>query len=332
MTQPAISTLREGDGIRGTLLISDQSLARTRHDKPYLRCTLADRTGSLPARMWDIDEAAWKALARARVAEVEGAVESYQDTLQIVLRSIRPGRPDPDLMRRLLPASARDPDEMLAEVERILGTLEHPFMRALARAYLDDQKLMERFCRCPAASKLHHAHLGGLLEHVLTLLQLADAICPVYPRVSRDIVLIGLLAHDMGKTVELSWETGFEYTERGQLVGHVVDGAHILRLKMREAAKTVSIPPGLADVLEHIVLSHHGLPEFGAVKVPATPEAILVSMIDNLDAKTTMALAAARGEGIDPDQAFTEKVWALGTRLHTRDPLGANGGEGLFGR
>lgn len=332
MTQPAINELREGDKFRGLLLISDQSVARTRQDKPYLRCTLADRSGSLLARMWDLDEGVWKSIARAKVAEVEGVVESYQDSLQIVLRSIRAGRPTPELMRRLLPASVRDPGEMLAEVERILGTLEHPFMRAVARAYLDDRDLMDRFQRCPAASKLHHAWLGGLLEHVLTLLRLADAICPIYPRVSRDVVLVGLLAHDMGKTVELSFETGFEYTERGQLVGHVVDGAHILRRKLREAAKAVPMPPGIADVLEHVVLSHHGLPEFGAVKLPATPEAILVSMIDNLDAKTAMALAAARGEGTDPEQAFTEKVWALGTRLHTRDPLGGGVEEGLFGR
>jgi 3'-5' exoribonuclease len=172
---------------------------------------------------------------------------------------------------------------------------------------------------------MHHAYIGGLLEHTLALLNLADRICPLYPRVNRDIVLMGLFLHDIGKTRELEFDRAFSYTDRGELVGHIVDGVLILRDKihalMRE--KGVRLPSGAVMVLEHIILSHHGVPEFGAAKIPSTPEAIMVSMLDNLDAKTTMALAAARPDNLAPDLGgnFTEKQWALSTKLYRPDPL-----------
>jgi 3'-5' exoribonuclease len=185
---------------------------------------------------------------------------------------------------------------------------------------------MEEFLKAPAAKSMHHAYLGGLLEHTLTLMKLADLVCPIYPKISRDLVLMGLFLHDLGKTRELVYDRAFSYSDRGELIGHIVEGALMLQEKvhvlMREHG--VRLPNGTLTVLQHIILSHHGVPEYGAAKIPATPEAILVSMLDNLDAKTTMSLAAARPDRVasfDAGGNFTEKQWALDTKLFKPDVL-----------
>jgi len=185
---------------------------------------------------------------------------------------------------------------------------------------------MDAFKQAPAAKSMHHAYLGGLLEHTLNLLKLADLICPLYPKINRDLVMMGLFLHDLGKTRELVYDRAFAYSDRGELIGHIVDGAIMLHDKAQKVMTNAGLrlPHGLLTVLQHIILSHHGQLEFGAAKVPATPEAILVSQLDNLDAKTTMALAAARPDNppaFDVGGNFTEKQWALDTKLYRPDPL-----------
>ncbi len=189
---------------------------------------------------------------------------------------------------------------------------------------------MAGFRRAPAAISLHHAFIGGLLEHTLQLLKLADVMLPLYPALNRDIVLMGLFLHDLGKTAELKWEKGFDYTADGNLIGHVVRGAIWLQVKAAIAAKQSGhrLPSDALRVLQHIILSHHGEPEYGAAKLPSTPEAIFIAILDNLDAKTHMALTNARpdqGPAVGSQGDFTDKLWALGTRLYRPDPLA--GGE-----
>ena len=215
---------------------------------------------------------------------------------------------------------------MFGEVSTIVRSLTHPAMRALGEAYLQDAKLMSAFKQAPAAQTLHHAFLGGLLEHTLGLLRLAEAMLPSYPQLNRDLVLMGLFIHDLGKCAELKWIDGFAYTDDGQLVGHIVRGAMWLERKAEVCAKSGhELPREALMVLEHIVLSHHGKPEFGAARLPATPEALFVSMLDNLEAKMHMALTATRGAEVPDEQLnghFTERVWALdNVRLYRPDPL-----------
>ena len=225
----------------------------------------------------------------------------------------------------LMPVAARPVAEMWSELVAMLDTLQHPAMKALAKAYLSDDMLVDQLKRCPAAKSMHHAYIGGLLEHTLSLLKLADRVCPLYPQINRDIVLMGLFLHDLGKTRELAYDSAFSYTDRGELIGHIVEGSIMLhdkaQLLMREHG--VRLPAGALMVLQHIILSHHGVPEFGAAKIPSTPEAILVSLLDNVDAKTTMALAATRAERAASDLGgnFTQKQWALDTKLYRPDPL-----------
>jgi len=321
-----IAELAGSERFNGLFAISNAQLGRTRQDKPYLKVIVGDRTGELPARMWSIDEQTFRALPTDGFALIEGETQPYQGELQLIIHSIQPAEPSADEMRDLLPCAARPPEDMFAEVVALLGTLVHPAMQALAKAYLDDKFLMDAFKQAPAAKSMHHAYLGGLLEHTLNLMKLADLICPLYPKLSRDLVVMGLFLHDLGKTRELVYDRTFAYSDRGELIGHIVEGALMLQDKVQSVMREqgIRLPSGALTVLQHIILSHHGVPEYGAAKIPATPEAILVSQLDNLDAKTTMSLAIAR-----PDRAsafesggnFTEKQWALDTKLFRPDVL-----------
>jgi len=321
-----ISDLQPTERVEGVFTIANAQLGRTRQDKPYLRCLLRDRTGELAARMWSIDEATFNRLPTDGFVWVEGETQPYQGQLQLIVHSIAPHEPSVEEMAELLPSSARPPEEMFAELTNLLGTLEHPAIRALAEVYLADEHLMEAFKRAPAAKQMHHAYLGGLLEHTLNLVRLADAVCPLYPKISRDLVVMGLFLHDLGKTRELVYDGPFSYSDRGELVGHIVEGAIMLHDKAQQLMRDRGqrLPAGALTVLQHIILSHHGIPEYGAAKIPSTPEAILVSILDNLDAKTTIALEASRPDrahAFDLGGNFTERQWALDTKLYRPDPL-----------
>ena len=330
-----IKNLQPGDRIDGVYCVTDCALGKARNDSLYLRCQVGDRTGFVNARKWDMDEAHFRDLPTSGIVRVTGEAETYNNKTQVLIRSIEPHDATQEELADLIPTSARDIDEMFADLRGLIDTgVRHPFMRALADAYFADDRLMAAFKRSPAANSLHHAYIGGLLEHTLTLVRLATLVCPVYPKVNAEIVVLGLLIHDLGKTVELTAGVGFPYTDRGQLVGHIVDGAIILRKKVQEAfaASKIKPPVGLVTVLEHVVLSHHGKPEFGAAKIPATPEALLVSMLDNLDAKMFMALTATRPDdaGVMNDAVFTDRLWALdNVKFYRPDPLasGDNGSD-----
>lgn len=332
-TRQFINAFGPAQRVSGTFAISNAQLGKTKQDKPFLKCLISDRSGVLPARMWSIDQATFKRLPTDGFVYIEAETQPYQGELQLIIQNIDPVEPSVEELADLMPMTSRNIDEMYAEVVRLLSTLEHPAARALAQVYLDDQMLMDAFKRCPAAKAMHHAYLGGLLEHTLTLLQLADRVCPLYPKIRRDVVMLGLFLHDLAKTRELVYDRTFSYTDRGELIGHIVDGAIMLHDKAQEVMRKhgLRLPRNLLTVMQHIIISHHGVPEFGAAKLPSTPEAIMVNLLDNLDAKTVMALAAARPDAAFTDAGdqlgtslngnFTEKNWGLETKLFRPDPL-----------
>jgi 3'-5' exoribonuclease len=312
--------------VDGVYSLVNPQIGTTRAGKPYLKCLLRDATGEAAARQWTFDETAFPDLEQAGFVWIAGHTQVYNGQVQIILEQIKPVEVSEEEIAALLPTTTKDISQMFEELTAILGTLEHPAIKALAATYLGDEQLMERFRRAPAATSLHHAWIGGLLEHTLQLLKLADVMLPLYPQLNRDIVLMGLFLHDLGKTAELTWDKGFDYTTDGQLIGHIVRGAIWLQIKAVTAARESGekLPADALRVLQHIIISHHGVPEFGAAKVPSTPEAIFISQLDNLDAKTSMALTNTRPEGIPQIESvsdFTDKLWALGTRLYKHDPL-----------
>ena len=328
--RPYIRDLQANQFAEGVFAIQNAQLGMTKNGKPFLKCLLADKTGRTPARMWSITEEHFATLPTDGFVWAAGQTQPYQGEMQIIVQDIRAHEPTDRELAELLPSTEKDIDQMFSEVLKLLQSLEHPAIRCLADRYLEDGDLMGKFCHAPAAMALHHAYLGGLLEHTLGLMQAAEALLPLYPKLSRDIVLMGLFLHDLGKCEELTWLKGFGYSQDGQLVGHIGRGAIMLHTKalacedeeLGEAAEKV--PAAILQVLTHIIFSHHGVPEFGALKTPATPEAIFVSNLDNLDAKMNMSLAEARPDGqkaaADLGGDFTEKIWALGTKLYKPDP------------
>jgi 3'-5' exoribonuclease len=325
-TRVFIADMAPNERFEGAFSIGNAQLAMTKNGDPYLACLLGDRTGTVPARRWKMAPEDFRKLPTDGFVFAEGRTQPFKGELQLIVEHIEPINPTDDQLMELLPSSDRSIDEMFAELKALLDTLEHPAMKALVEEYLDDEMLMDRFRQAPAAKMLHHAYLGGLLEHTLQLLNIANVVCPLYPKINRDVVMVGLFLHDLGKTRELSWSGVFEYTDRGELVGHIVEGAIMLHDKSQQVIrnKGIRLPKHALTVLQHIVLSHHGKPEFGAARLPATPEAILVSMIDDLDAKTTIALGAARPDrasAMDLGGNFTQKNWALGSKLFRPDPL-----------
>ncbi|MHC4274485.1 MAG: 3'-5' exoribonuclease YhaM family protein, partial [Planctomycetota bacterium] len=311
--------------VEGIYSIINPQIGTTRGGKPFLKCLLRDATGEVVTRQWSFDESTFPELSVAGFVWAAGHTQVYNGQVQFIVEQIKPVEVDDDELAALVPSTSGNIEEMFQEAHSILGTLQHPAMKALADAYLGDEELMTGFRRCPAATSLHHAYIGGLLEHTLQLLKLADVMLPLYPGLNRDFVLMGLFLHDLGKTVELSWDKGFDYTTEGSLIGHTVRGVIWLQVKAVAAAKQsgARLPADALRVLQHIILSHHGELEHGAPKLPSTPEAIFVSMLDDLDAKTTMGLANADRDHPAAAQAadFTDKVWALGTRIYRRDPL-----------
>lgn len=318
--------------IDGTYAIQNCQLGQTRTGKPFLKCLLQDSTGRAPGRMWNATEELFSQLPTNGFVWIEGQTQPYQGEMQVIIQKIAAINPTPEDLAMLLPTTQRDVEEMFSQLYMLVMSLEHPAIKALADTYMADTDLMDKFRVAPAAMTLHHAYLGGLLEHTLSLMQLADGMLEHYPQLNRDIILMGLFLHDLGKTSELTWSTGFGYTDEGQLVGHIGRGLTMLHDRIRQCeAEGTKIPGAIVMVLEHIILSHHGKPEFGALKIPSTPEAIFISHLDDLDAKMQMAISTSRsddakgdGDDSDPNTAsggnFTEKIWALDTRLYRPDP------------
>lgn len=323
-----INELDASQFVDGAYAIQNCQLGQTKAGKPFIKCLLADKTGRTPGRMWNANQELFDSLPTDGFVWIAGQTQPYQGEMQIIIQDIRPYEPTDKELAELLPATEHDVDQMFAEVLRILQSIENPHLQALGNAYLSDGELMGLFCQAPAATSLHHAYLGGLLEHTLSLLRVAESTLPHYPQINRDVVRMGLFLHDLGKCIELNWKTGFSYSDDGQLVGHIARGVILLDRKAEEVRHDDEgpgpVPEPVLRVLHHIILSHHGRPEYGAAKLPSTPEAIFISHLDDLDAKMNLCLAATRSDAAmkknELGGPFTEKLWALDTRLYRPDP------------
>lgn len=318
-----IAEMTAGTRVDGAYSLVNPQVAPKRDGSPYFKCLVRDATGEIPGRLWTIDETRAEEITRTGYAWISGCTETYKDQIQLKIEDISAHEPDDRDLAVLLPHTKHDVEEMYQATAAIIRSVDSPLMRALADAYLDDDALMKRFRQAPAAMNLHHAFIGGLLEHTLQLLKIVETTLPMYPELNRDLVVMGIFLHDMGKGYELQWDRGFDYTLTGNLIGHIVFGVQLLGAKIRVAETSCGerFPLAVRHCLEHIILSHHGKKEFGAPVLPSTPEAVFVAQVDNLDAKTTMALSAADREHLKPGQTFSERIWALETKIYRPDPL-----------
>ncbi len=248
----------------------------------YLALVLADKTGTMEARMWEEFADAITNCNEGCYVKAQGQISKYQGKFQITIQKMRHAAVSEVEAADYVPTTKFDVEEMWAELRGYVSAFENEDLRRLVFAFLDDAEIGPAFRDAPAAKRLHHAWLGGLLEHVLTLVRVCRGTAPFYPEVEPDLLLTGAILHDIGKVKELSWRTTFGYTLEGQLIGHISIAQGMLREKI---ADLPGFPERLRVLVEHMILSHHGRYEFGSPKLPMTPEAVLLSALDDLEAK-----------------------------------------------
>jgi 3'-5' exoribonuclease len=281
MKSPYVSELQPNQVVTAIFLVQSKDIRQKRTGEPCLSLVLSDRTGEIEARMWDNVAEVMDTFERDSFLKIRGLVQVHQNRLQLTLHRAQ-RLPESDIdFADYFPASERNPDEMFAQLLGLVHGMENEQIRALLTAIFADEDIARRYKLAPAAKNIHHAYLGGLLEHVLSLCALAKLTGAHY-NVDTDLLLAGVMLHDIGKIHELTYDRSFGYSSDGQLLGHIVIGLRIIGDKVREVP---GFPPKLRTLLEHLVVSHHGELEFGSPKVPLFPEAMLLHHLDNLDSK-----------------------------------------------
>ncbi len=272
--------------MRASFLATETTVRNDSRGVPYLSLKLVDRTGSVDARMWGkLPEEFLNETPAQAYVEVEGHTHEYRGTLQIKLDRLRLLRPEDVSEEDYLPTTELDRRALAAELEHAGQELQNEHLRDLFETMVSDEEFWNAFCEAPAAKSMHHARVGGLLEHAVNCLRIARELADLYP-VDRDLLIFGSIFHDVGKVHELSWDKGaFAYTTEGRLLGHVVLGE---RLVSSYIATLPGFPEDLRLRLSHVLISHQGETEYGSPERPKTIEALLVHLIDNLDARTAM--------------------------------------------
>jgi 3'-5' exoribonuclease len=281
MKSPFVNQLEAGQSISGSFVVHSKEIRQKKTGDLYLSLLLGDRTGELDAKMWDNVAEVIESFERDDFVKVKGLVQVYHNKPQLTIHKIRRMEESEVEFVDYFPSSRRDAGEMWLELRGVVASISNPQLRALLDAMLDDEEIARRYRLAPAAKQIHHAFLGGLIEHVLSLCALARMIAPHY-HADLDLLLTGVVLHDIGKIYELNYERGFSYSPDGQLIGHINIAMRMLAEKLHGLP---GFPPNLRTLVEHMVLSHHGHLEFGSPKLPQFPEALLLHYLDDLDSK-----------------------------------------------
>lgn len=323
-----VDQLTAGDFLEDQVfLIAQKDLRTTSNGSLYIHVVVADKTGQLLGRIWQANEKMYEQMPEGGFLRFKGRVENYKGSLQFIVDGMRPCDPKSVDLSEFMPATEEDVDAMFERVKEILRQVKNPALLQLIKQFIADEPLMANFRKAPAAITMHHAFLGGLLEHTRNVLEIAQLVLPRYPEVSADLVLTALFLHDIAKTSELTYETNFTYTDSGQLIGHIVTSCMWIEDKARavEAETGEPFPADVKQALQHIVLAHHGQYDYGSPKLPMMPEAIAVHHIDNLDAKLQLFMHKINSDA-DPASHWTEYVRGLDTKLYKKDVMGIRGG------
>lgn len=303
MPRRLISELPAQTQVDQTFLATHKQLRPNRNGQLYLQVELADKSGIITGRLWNASDDDFGAFDDGDYVRVEGHTQLYSGALQIIISAIERADPRTIDESEFLVLSKNELVRLEAELATLLGTIRSTPLKALADEIIADQPLMAAFKRTPAGVKHHHAYAGGLLDHVVNLMRLADRVAPLYPALDRDLLLIGVLVHDIGKVRELESLQGFSYTDEGQLLGHVLLGLEIVDAKIRsiEARDGKPFAPETAVRVKHMIASHHGQYEFGSPKLPMTLEAVALHHLDHLDAKMAGTIQLLQNEATAED-------------------------------
>jgi 3'-5' exoribonuclease len=281
------SELTHQESVDQVFVANDKQLRPNRSGNLYLQVDLSDRSGSIAARVWNANETLYKSFDNGDYVRVEGTAQLYHGAMQIIATKLRKVDPDEVDEADFAPLPAVAIDKLMLRLGEMLRGMSDPALQTLAECFLMDEALMAKFTMAPAGTKNHHAYHGGLLEHVVNVMEVVSAVSPYYPQINRDLLLMGAFLHDLGKTEELGYDRGLSYTDEGQLIGHLIMAVAMLDKKLAEAEKLSgeSVPVETVLRLKHMIVSHHGEYAFGSPKLPMTLEAMALCCLDNLDAK-----------------------------------------------
>ena len=287
MSRRYVNQLGHQEAVDQVFVVADKQLRPNRNGNLYLQMELSDRSGKIGARMWNASESVYKAFENGDYVRVEGTTQLFQGAVQLIATRLTKALLSEVNADDFAPLRAVDVDKLALRLREILRGLTEPTLQTLAECFLLDEAFMDKVTRAPAGIKNHHAYQGGLLEHIVNLMEVILRIGPCYPQIDRNLLLVGAFLHDLGKIDELRYERELAYSDEGQLIGHVVMAVRMLEAKIAEAEKLSGepLPPETVLRLKHMIVSHHGEYGYGSPKLPMTLEAVALYCLDNLDAK-----------------------------------------------
>jgi 3'-5' exoribonuclease len=301
----------ENKVITSSFVVVSKQVKPKKTGEPYLALTLGDRTGQIEAKMWDNVEEVLDAFDQDDFLKIKGLLNKYKNRFQLTVHKLRRLQESEIDFSDYLPKTTKDIGELWQTLAGFVATFQNPFLKSLVEAFMSDPEIAEAYRNAPAAKTLHHAYIGGLLDHVVSLFRSCDLLCPNYPQINRDLLLTGAFLHDIGKIHELSYNRSFTYSTRGQLLGHMVIELEMLHAKI---AGIPGFPDELKTLIEHLLISHHGQYEFGSPKLPMFPEALMLHYLDDLDSKMEAMRAHFEREAAS-DSAWTSYNASLGRPL-----------------
>ena len=305
-----VKDLTSEQSITAFFLVHEKEIRNTAAGKAYLRMELGDRSGTIEARMWDQFETLAKDVARDDFIKVQGRIEIYRNRPQLALQQFRVAKPEEIELSDFLAHTPYDVEVLYKELLEFAGGIKNPWLKKLVTEIIADAKIVPRLKRAPAAKVMHHAYIGGLLEHVVGLCGLAKLTAKHYPELNEDLLMTAAMLHDVGKLDELCYERAVTYTVEGQLLGHIVMEVETVSRAMDAIS---GFPRELKTVVQHMLISHHGQYEFGSPKLPMIREAMVFHYLDDMDSKMAAVRAAmAGGSGEEEWSAYSA---ALGRRF-----------------
>ncbi|MGA8143983.1 MAG: HD domain-containing protein [Candidatus Acidiferrales bacterium] len=296
-----VSGLQDGQAVTSLFLVREKEIRTSpRTGSSWLQLELADRTGTISAKMWDNFAAISGTFDRDDVVQIRGRVKLYNGQKELTLEAVIPSAERDYELADFLPHTKFNIDDLYARLRSAVAAMKNPFLQKLLFTFVDDPAIVPKLKRAPAAMTMHHAFIGGLLEHMVSLIGLARSVAAHYPELDADLLLTGVVLHDIGKIDELRYARGIDYSTEGRLLGHIMIGAGMVQERIRTIP---GFPAPLAVLVEHLILSHHGTYEFGSPTLPQVREAVALNFIDDLDSK--MAAMGATLESLAGDDQWT---------------------------
>jgi 3'-5' exoribonuclease len=296
-----VSSLQDGQAVTSLFLVREKEIRTSpRTGSSWLQLELSDRTGTISAKMWDNFTPIVSTFERDDVVQIRGRVKLYNGQKELTLEAVIPSPEQDYEMADFLPHTKYDVEMLYSKLRASVAQMKNPNLQRLLTSFIDDPAIVPKLKRAPAAMTMHHAFIGGLLEHVVSLTGLARALSEHYPELDADLLLTGVVLHDIGKIEELRYARGIEYSTEGRLLGHIMIGAGMVRDRIKAIP---GFPAALAVLVEHLILSHHGTHEFGSPALPQTREAVALNFIDDLDSK--MAAMGATIDSLSGDDEWT---------------------------